>query len=232
MSLLGGVAYADSVQAPVFKAGDSWVYAITTENGQTGWTQKQQQISVERVNHQDILVTFNQKGSNQPPLEALRGFDWSRMGDVNGKQQVVHQPLSFPLSENKKWELSYKRSNPTPKLSSAAFDCTYVATGWEEVQVPAGKFNALKIECNGEWKEELAPGVTFTSAGSTTQGGTTAVAQSQTTMQHSVSGRIYQAYWYVPSVKRYVKSLEESYTSGGNRSSRTTEEMISFTPGT
>lgn len=231
-SLLCCVAYADSVQTPVFKVADTWVYAITTENGQTGWTQKQQQISIERINHQDMLVTLNQKGSNQPPVEVLRGLDWSRTGDVNGKQQIISQPLSFPLSEGKKWELSVKKSNPTPKLTSASFDCNYAVTGWEEVQVPAGKFNALKVECNGEWKDELAAGVNFANAGSTTQSGSATVTQSQTVMQRTVSGRIYQAYWYVPSIKRYVKSLEESYTSQGTRSSRITEELISFTPGT
>ena len=48
---------------------------------------------------------------------------------------------------------------------------------------------------------------------------------------HTVSGRIYRAYWYVPDIKRYVKSVEESYNSSGFRTYRLTEELDSYKPG-
>jgi hypothetical protein len=230
-SLLCCAAHAASVAGPALKAGDTWVYSYTTENGQRGWAQKDQQVTVERVTDQDVLITLNQKGSTQPPSEELRGLDWSHAIDINGKQQIVSQPMSFPLSEGKKWELNYTQSNPNPKLTSASFDCKYVVTGWEEVQVPAGKFNALKIECNGEWTNELAPGVNVATAAAVTQSGTATATQSQRVIPHTISGRIYRAYWYVPSVKRYVKAVEESYSTQGFRSSRLTEELDSFTPG-
>jgi hypothetical protein len=43
-----------------------------------------------------------------------------------------------------------------------------------------------------------------------------------------VSGRTYKAFWYVPEVRRWVKSVEEYYGSGGVRNERYTAELESF----
>jgi hypothetical protein len=61
-SLLCCAAHAASVDGPALKGGDTWVYTYTTENGQRGWAQKDQQVTVERVTDQDVLITLNQKG--------------------------------------------------------------------------------------------------------------------------------------------------------------------------
>jgi IS4 transposase len=37
--------------------------------------------------------------------------------------------------------------------------------------------------------------------------------------------RLYRVYWYVPSQKRYVKSVEEVYDTNGVRTSRYTQEQ-------
>jgi hypothetical protein len=206
------------------------VYTYTTENGQHGWTQKHQQISVERVSSEDMLITLNQEGSNQPPDEQLRGLDWSRAIDINGKQQVINQPMSFPLKEGKKWEVSYTQPNPNAKLLSESVDYKCTPTGLEDIQVPAGKFSAIKIECDGQWSHVVAPGVNMATQASATQAGTTMVTQSERVTSRTMSGRIYRAYWYVPSVKRYVKALEESYNTNGSRTFRVTEELDSFKP--
>ena len=231
LGLLCCSAHAASVEAPALKAGDTWVYTYTTENGPHGWAQKDVEIAVERVTSSDVLITIKPKGSTQAPDEELRGLDWSHQTDVNGKQQVVSQPMTFPLSEGKKWELSYTRNNPDPKRTSASFDCKYVVTGWEQVQVTAGKFNALKIECDGEWSSVLAPGVNVSAQGTVTPTGTATLTQSQRVVPHTVSGRLYRAYWYVPDIKRYVKSVEESYNTSGFRTYRLTEELDSYKPG-
>lgn len=228
--LLCCAANAASIDAPALKAGDTWVYTYTNENGQHGWAQKDEEVAVERVTSEDVLITLNQKGSNQPPAEELRGLDWSHTTDINGKQQIVSQPLSFPLHEGKTWDLNFTQANPDPKFTSRTIHCKYTAVGWEDVQVPAGKFNALKVECTGEWASTLAPGVNVSTEGSLTQQGTTMVTQSQRVVPHTISGRIYRAYWYVPAVKRYVKSVEESYSTTGYRTSRLTEELDSFKP--
>jgi hypothetical protein len=55
--------------------------------------------------------------------------------------------------------------------------------------------------------------------------------QVENTAERQTSGRLYKAFWYVPEVKRWVKSVEEYYSSGGVRNERYTQELESFKPG-
>ena len=57
--------------------------------------------------------------------------------------------------------------------------------GWEDVEVPAGKFRALKIEHNGTYKGSCGTGV----------------------KQHW--------YWHVPAVKRHVKYEQHVFERPG-----------------
>jgi hypothetical protein len=65
----------------------------------------------------------------------------------------------------------------------------------------------------------------------TGQGGATVVTQVQNTSERNTSGRLYKAFWYVPEVKRWVKSVEEYYSSGGVRNERYAQELQSFKAG-
>ncbi|MFX8907116.1 hypothetical protein ABTM87_19990, partial [Acinetobacter baumannii] len=53
-----------------------------------------------------------------------------------------------------------------------------------------------------------------------------AVAQTiSATTPKPVSGKLYQAYWFVPEIKSHVKSVIEDYQAGGALNSRTTEVL-------
>jgi hypothetical protein len=100
--------------------------------------------------------------------------------------------------------------------------------GYESVEVPAGKFNALKIEAEGRWTAELEPTQTVVQGAESNSAGTSITSQTQKTADKTVSGRTYKAFWYVPEVRRWVKSVEEYYGSGGVRNERYTGELESF----
>ncbi|MDB6048988.1 MAG: hypothetical protein JWR17_1734 [Pseudomonas sp.] len=220
-------AYAQSVDAPLLKAGDSWVYAETMETGPQGFSSKNTLIKVERVDSHNVLISAKQDGSNQPPVESLVGLDWSRSRDINGKQQVINHPLDFPLSQGKKWSVEYTELNPNRARTSETFHNDFVVTGWEEVQVPAGKFTALKIESEGQWSAVLAPVAVAGAQAVATPGMVTTVANAQHAAARPISGRLYKAFWYVPAQKRFVKSIEEYYDTKGVRSQRFTNELSS-----
>jgi len=57
------------------------------------------------------------------------------------------------------------------------------------------------------------------------------VTQVEKTVAREASGRTYKAFWHVPEVKRWVKSVEEYYSSGGIRNERYTQELESFKAG-
>jgi len=218
---------AESIDAPTVKAGDSWVYRVTTEHGPQGWAQHEDDFSVEHVDASTIFLSVKPSGSQREPVEQLAGADWSRSRDINGKQQVVNRPFAFPLEVGKKWELKYTEANPNRQHLSETFDTGYSVVGWEDIEVPAGKFKALKIEAEGNWTAVLAPMNQVAAQGVTTASGSAMLVQNNRVTPHTTSGRTYKAFWYVPGVKRFVKSVEEYYSSNGIRSERLTNELVS-----
>jgi hypothetical protein len=221
-------ARAQPVEAPVVKPGDTWTYRSTTEAAPAGWTQVREELSVTRVTSSTIFVTVKQSGSTQVPKETFAGRDWSRIRDVNGKETIVNRPLSFPLAIGQTWTLTYEEQQPNPAHKSERFDNKYVVLGYETVEVPAGKFRALKIESEGHWYAELAPGQVVTQGAQSNAQGSTIVSSMHKTGDRTSEGRTYKAFWYAPEVKRWVKVVEEYYSSDGVRNQRYMQELESF----
>ena len=221
-------ATAQSIEAPVLKPGDSWTYRLTQERAPSGWVQSRNEFTVERVTASAIYYTAKQAGSSQTPREILSGPDWSRMRDVNGKETVVNRPLVFPLTTGKTWNLEYSELSPNKVHKSEQWSSKYTVVGYETVEVPAGKFNALKIEAEGHWTAEMEPGQSIVQGAQTSQNSTTMTTSVQRASDKPTSGRTYKAFWYAPEVRRWVKSVEEFYSSGGIRNERETAELEAF----
>jgi len=164
-----------------------------------------------------------------PPSEILLNADWSRFRSIGGHETVTYKPLSFPLTATKTWDLAYTDDHPSNTAhKSEQRQLHYRVVGWEELEVPAGKFKALKIEAEGTWSGEVAPKVAASIATQAGAEGTTTAAQTVNITARTVEGRLYFASWYVPDVKRAVKSIDEYYDTNGIRSERDTVELESF----
>jgi hypothetical protein len=218
----------EAANQPVLQSGDTWTYRSTTERGPSGWSQVHEDITVTRATGDSIFFSSKTSGSTQPPHEFVVGADWSRMRDVNGKQTVVNRPLAFPLQQGKRWDVAYTEQNPNTQHKSETFETHYSVMAYETVEVPAGKFRALKIEGNGQWHAEIAPQRNVVQGAQSVQGQTTMATQVRSTAERTVSGRLYKAFWYAPEVKRWVKAVEEYYSSGGERNERYTLELESY----
>jgi hypothetical protein len=222
------IAAAQSVTAPTLKEGDSWTYVDTVETGPTGWRQTHDAITVQRVTDSHIYVSSKQVGSGTNGNEIIVGADWSRAREFNGSDVVVNRPLAFPLATGKSWNIEYTEPHPNAKLSSATWTTKYKVVGYEDVEVPAGKFHALKIEAEGDWHGELAPSNTVVQSAQTQPGQTTLVTQARRVTPEPTAGHTYKAFWYVPEVGRWVKSVEEYYGSNGVRGQRFTTELETY----
>ena len=222
------LAEAETIELPIVKPGDSWTYRSTIEKGQSGWVQKYNEWTVIRTGATGILVSIKERGSTQAAKEQLVGKDWSRFRNVNGKETVVNRPLLFPLKEGKSWEIEYTEDHPNKEHKTEQLHTTYTVIGWEDVDVPAGHFKAIKVEAEGKWKAELAPSIKVDSSTQANQNGATIVTQSKKVTPQSTTGRLYKAFWYVPEINRFVKSVEEYYSAGGTRNVRYTEELDSY----
>lgn len=224
---VAGAAHAQSADAPLVAANDSWVYQGTVEKG-TGWQQNRSEATVVRAGPSSILLSKRPAGSRLPPTEQMLGADWSRIRSVDGHETVVNRPLSFPLRTGRSWVVEYTETNPNRQHTSEHFRSAYRVMGWEDVTVPAGVFHAIKIEAEGEWQAALAPALSAASGSRIDAQGSTAVVQTNRTIPRTVSGRTYKAFWYVPAVKRWVKSVEEYYDGNGVRNERYTDELESY----
>jgi hypothetical protein len=219
------------IERPAMKEGDTWTVRTTSEKAPSAWNQTHNEITVTRVTSSTIFLSVKASGSTQPPRELFVGADWARLRDVNGKETVVNRPVVFPLSQGKSWDVAYSEDNPNKNHKSEKFNTHFTVVGLETVEVPAGKFQAWKIEADGRWQAELAPGQNVVQSAQSGQSGATLVTQVQNTTARETTGRLYKAYWYVPEMKRWVKSVEEDYSSGGVRNARYTEELESFKAG-
>jgi hypothetical protein len=227
----GVAAAAQAIDRPDIRAGDTWVYRTTEEKGTSGWNQTHDELTVTRVTASAIYFTVKASGSTQAPKELFMGKDWSRIRDINGKETLVAQPMQFPLSPGKSWTVKFTEDSPSKTFRTETWDNNYSVVGYEDIEVPGGKYHALKIEAEGRWSAVLAPGETVVQGTEIHTSGATMSTQVQKTADgKEVSGRLYKAFWYVPEIKRWVKSVEEDYSNGGVRNVRRTMELESYRP--
>lgn len=222
--------FAESVSAPHFLAGDQWTYQDTVEKGQA-YNQTRQDVTVVRATDSSIYVTAQPTGSTQTPKEFVTGIDWSRVRNVNGAETTVNKPFSFPLSEGKSWKVDYTEMHPTPNQKSEQFALKYKVIGPEVVTVPAGKFTATKVEAEGTWTIELEPKMQVVQMMQRSSNGIGSLSQISPPKGGVGTGKLYKAFWYVPGVKRWVKSVEEYYNTNGERTERYTSELVSYKAG-
>ncbi len=225
------LCHAETIGAPTVTAGDSWNYTNTLETGPNGWRQTHDTITALRTTSDHIYVEVRPTGSTQAPVESIQGANWSRSRNVNGTETLVNEPLSFPLTPGKQWEVKYTEPHPNVQLNSRTFDTKLRVVGHEAVDVPAGHFDAIKIEGEGQWTAEIAPSRAATSTVVTNGAGTTAIAHAGGVHAGTTTGRLYKAFWYVPKVNRWVKSVEEYYDANGTRTQRFSSELDAFHSG-
>jgi len=67
-------SWAQSVDAPAVKAGDTWTYRVTTERGTSSWNETHDEVTVSRVTPSLIYYTSKHSGSTQPAIESFAGL--------------------------------------------------------------------------------------------------------------------------------------------------------------
>ncbi len=222
----------DVSASPPVREHDQWVETNTYERAPAGWRQTHDQITVVHVMDDGIAIATQQVGATTTPAERIVGRDWSRFRSIGGKEVVVNRPLAFPLTSGKSWEVTYTDTAPENRTHrSETFEEHYRVIGEEDIAVPAGHFHAIKIEANGHWTAQIAIGPTAVAASHADAGGATSISTVRTPVHGAAEGRLYKAFWYVPEVRRWVKSVEEYYDANGNRNERYTSELEAWHPG-
>ncbi len=225
------IAADDPVQAPAFAAGDTWIFDQTVERGTQGFDQRRLDLKIERSDADTILVGLKRDGAPGNYEDHLVGSDWSIRRVLNGQDAPTARPFAFPLTVGQTWTVDF--TDPTVRGSQTSLHVhrTYKAVGWQDVTVAAGTFHAIKVESSGIDQGTFAvPNAVAGSAVSSAEGGAT-VTRSQRGGLRLLTTKYHSDMYYVPTVKNYVKSVEEQYSTDDVLVSRQTRALVSFHPG-
>jgi hypothetical protein len=221
------VAHAGELDQPHISDRDSWVYHIKITKG-GDIKEMDSELSVLRTDGDEILLSTKIVGSPEAPREQMVKADWSRFRSINGVETVVNRPFAFPLTVGKNWRIDYTENNPSPQHLRERMEIPYRVTGWEDVTTRAGSFKALRIEAKGVWRA-LLPQKTLANSSVVQNNGQRMVLTQQAVQgAREAEGKLYKVFWYVPQEKRWVKSLEEMYSSNGELTEREESELTAF----
>ena len=226
----GSVGFAQEAPLPKLNEGDKWIYNVKVEQPPGGSTTRKWEASIVRAGSTSVVMARKPSDSNLPPQEISFAPDWSRSTSVNGKLTTTVKNFDFPMKPGKTWDISFTENQPNEKLKLVKRSFQYKVIGWEDVKVPAGTFKAIKIETDGDWYHEFLPSnaVIGSRVESGASGNSVAVQSRNAVTPGPMTGKYYKAFWYAPEVKREVKAIEETFTTSGSVSNRTTAELDSY----
>ena len=165
---------APRAEAPAVKVGDRW--KVEQTDRRTGAKESEFDRRVTAVTESRIEGVENDgKFIWTSELNGLESSTASISGDAKG--------LSFPLEIGKKWEYKFSFVN---KLTAGKgrHQLSAHVVAYEKVKVPAGEFDAFKIEYAGFWNNDT----------------------------NGRSGRLKNTAWYAPAARSVVKfELDDDY---------------------
>lgn len=178
---LAGVVQAqgDAVERPQVRAGDHWAYRYTEYAPASRTTIVDSEVTYadDRAIH---LVASDIAGVKD--VDVTYTSEWNL---VASRRSGIYEPhagmLRFPLRPGDSWPSRYRITFPREDYSTEQ-DRIAKVEGWEDVQVPAGKFRALKVVAEGSSKRSDRP----------------------------LWGYVREVMWYAPQVKRFVKWTYEA----------------------
>jgi hypothetical protein len=163
------------VPRPEVKEGDTWVYRRTEL--ESGKVVGRSTSRVAFANDKVIQVVIT-RGKGEVEIDETYTADWNAIALAGGGNITPHAgTFRFPLVVGASWPANFENTIPRLGAFQVKHERTVKVVGWEDVEVPAGKFRALKIEVNGTFQR----------------------------IDRALSGTATTVIWYVPQVKRWVK---------------------------
>lgn len=163
--------------------------------------------NVPRVRTTEVRVTFT--GPNEI-LTADRGdrdsvwsSEWAVLsrGGPGVSYDKPRRLLNFPLTVGTSHQITFEVVSKRGTDARARFEETIKVLGWEDVVVPAGKFRALKLEGEGSYQR----------------------------LDRRGGGWTRREIWYVPEVKRWVKSTYgQGHGAPTSDYQRNSDELVAY----
>lgn len=198
--LLAGAAWAQDmapIERPVLKTGDSWTFRTLD-----GWTNTETSRSLYTLatfeNNLNVSRVKNLGNGEESTVSA--NADWQPCRSMQNDTTVICAgPLKFPLAAG--YKHSYRKLPLGRGVVYADGDCE--GRGMEKVKVPAGEFDAYRIECKGFWNLVV--------------GG-------------NASGTFQQTLWYAPAVRNQIRLVFEDRRPNGQPNNKIITELVEHKP--
>ncbi len=195
-SAMFGIAWADTpVGAPDVHVGDIWHYR--TMDGFTNETKLEFTHRIVEVNDREIVVQLKNKNSNNLELRYFNR-DWNSLDVGSTKFDPYYPAYKFPMSIGVAWKQEFHSTATNGQSYSAFMNGRVVAL--EKVTVPAGVFDAYRIECDVE---------------------------SQSTDANVNTSKGSKTIWYAPAIRNYIRS-ETTISSEGRVRSKSINELVEY----
>src|SRR5688572_26224184 len=135
------------VPAPTLAVGDTWTYRVT--DGFTRLPRPDQHLQVKSVSGGRVEVAGDvERGDGTLVFDPE--WNWLKRPATNlqtFEYTPAYQAFSFPLAPGKTWRARLTARDPADGRSFPVW-IDGAVLGWERVKVPAGEFDALKVERN------------------------------------------------------------------------------------
>jgi hypothetical protein len=165
------------VGRPEVKLDDRWVYRNTNLRRKPPAIVYELRVSF--VDSRAIHAVIERQGGRRES-DATWTRDWNAVNAVDeGVFEVEKGIFQFPLSIGQQYPAMWEVRRPRAGEFHVRHERKVTVMGWEEVEVPAGKFRALKLQADGYYRR------------------IDTLAQDEAR----------NTYWYVPQVKRWVKHV-------------------------
>ncbi len=165
------------VLKPEVKVDDRWVYRHTDRRMKPPTLIYE--IRVTFVDARAIQSVIEREGSREES-DATWTSEWNAaVLPDEGVVEVEKGIFQFPLSPGQRYRAAWDMRRPRAGAFHVRHERTVTVAGWEDVEVPAGRFRALKLQADGNFRRFDKP----------------------------ASDEARDTYWYVPAVKRWVKHV-------------------------
>ena len=189
----------ESIKSPEYVSGDAWTFKMI-EWGRDEW--KDRIVTTGRSNENSFEIqterTWAKKEGNETKqlfirLETIDFFDLDRQ-----MLQGSRANIRFPIYLGQRWDWSYAVMSRRPGAGEIKLDYRAKVDRWEDVEVPAGKFKAIRIVHDGRY------------------------------LMNEGSSTVQEIFWYSPEVKHFVKWTHQSRTFSGRMNDNVTIELTDY----
>jgi hypothetical protein len=171
-----------TVQKPAVKVDDRWVYRSTDRRMKP--PASVYEIRVSFVDSRAIHAVIERQGSRKES-DATWTSEWNAVVlPDEGVVEVEKGLFQFPLSPGRHYAAAWDMRRPRAGAFHVRHEREVTVLGWEDVEVPAGRFRALKVQADGHFRR----------------------------LDRPASDKAFNTYWYVPRVKRWVKHVYHDAT--------------------